>query len=291
MSVQQGVPNTGAPLVDSAGRLNQVWFRFFVTIWQRTGGAMGAAATVTGAPASGALAVFSGPSSITDGDLSGDVITAGSAVASLAVVNASPGTYALANVTVDGKGRVTLATAAATTGTGNVARAVSPVFTTPSLGAATASSINGLTISSTSANLAVANGGALATFGAFSILLTASGPTNLTLPTSGTVTALGNTTTGSGAIVRATSPSLTTPNIGAATGTSLVCTGGIGGSFVQTATVNVSALPTPTPALVGERSFVDDSTVTAAGNFGAILVGGGANPAPAYCDGANWRIG
>lgn len=44
---------------------------------------------------------------------------------------------------------------------------------------------------------------------------------------SGTVTLLGNTTTGSGSIVLATSPTLTTPAIGAATGTSLVVTGAL----------------------------------------------------------------
>ena len=44
----------------------------------------------------------------------------------------------------------------------------------------------------------------------------------LTIPdASGTITALGNTTTGSGSIVLATSPTLTTPNIGVATATTV----------------------------------------------------------------------
>ena len=44
------------------------------------------------------------------------------------------------------------------TGTGALARATSPVFVTPTLGAATATSINGLTINSSTGVLAIANG-------------------------------------------------------------------------------------------------------------------------------------
>ena len=61
----------------------------------------------------------------------------------------------------------------------------------------------------------------LLNFGTNNITLTTSGATSLTLPTSGTVTALGNTTTGSGSIVLATSPTLVTPTIGVATATSI----------------------------------------------------------------------
>lgn len=57
--------------------------------------------------------------------------------------------------------------------------------------------------------------------GSFGTTLTVSGTTSLTLPTSGTVTAQGNTVTGSGSIVLATSPSLTTPTLGAATATTI----------------------------------------------------------------------
>jgi len=53
--------------------------------------------------------------------------------------------------------------------------------------------------------------------GNFGTTFTVSGTTALTLPTSGTVTALGNSTTGSGSIVLATSPSFTTPVLGTPT--------------------------------------------------------------------------
>jgi hypothetical protein len=47
----------------------------------------------------------------------------------------------------------------------------------------------------------------------------------------------------------------------------------------------------PTGLPIGTRGSITDSTVTASGNFGAAITGGGVNFVPAYYDGANWRIG
>jgi|SRR5579859_2509612 len=67
--------------------------------------------------------------------LSGDVSGSGATAitATLATVNASPGTYAIATVVVNGKGLVTSASAAGTTGSGNVVLAGSPAITTPTI--------------------------------------------------------------------------------------------------------------------------------------------------------------
>lgn len=104
-------------------------------------------------------------------------------------------------------------TSYSTTGSGTVvALATSPVFTTPSLGVATATSVNGLTVSTTTGTLTLANGSTLATSGANSITFTSTAPTTLTLPTSGTLattanltglatTAVGYTITGGGAVI------------------------------------------------------------------------------------------
>ena len=102
---------------------------------------------------------------------------------------------------------------------------------------------------------AVSLAGALSTVGAFSIALTATANTSLTLPTSGTVTALGNSVTGSGAIVLANTPTLITPNVGAATGTSLV--------------VSAGAVSTGTYA----GSFTNGIVVDYSSGFGRISVG------------------
>jgi hypothetical protein len=58
---------------------------------------------------------------------------------------------------------------------------------------------------------------------------------------------------------------------------------------IKTQTGLLSSLPVA--AAVGNRAFVTDSTVAAAGNFGAIVAGSGANSVPVYSDGASWRIG
>jgi hypothetical protein len=75
------------------------------------------------------------------------------------------------------------------TGSGSPVRATSPTLVTPILGVATATSINkvAITAPATSSTLTIADGSSLITSGAFSITLTASATTNVTLPTSGTL--------------------------------------------------------------------------------------------------------
>jgi hypothetical protein len=63
----------------------------------------------------------------------------------------------------------------------------------------------------------------------------------------------------------------------------------IGNSTAPNLVTTVAGLPVATTA--GIRGFVSDSNVVAAGNFGAVVVGGGANKVPVYADGAAWRIG
>lgn len=77
----------------------------------------------------------------------------------------------------------------ATTGSGNVVLATSPTLTTPTIGVATATSVNkvAITAPATSATLTLADGSTLATSGAFSCTLTTTAATNVTLPTSGTL--------------------------------------------------------------------------------------------------------
>jgi hypothetical protein len=81
------------------------------------------------------------------------------------------------------------------TGSGNLVFDTSPSFTTPTLGVATASTINKLTFTQplSGATLTLANGSTLATSGAYGITLTSTGTTNVTLPTSGTLATLGAT--------------------------------------------------------------------------------------------------
>lgn len=61
------------------------------------------------------------------------------------------------------------------------------------------------------------------------------------------------------------------------------------GSTLDVATCTVAQLPAAVAD--GMREFVTDSNVAAAGNFGAVVVGGDANTVPVYSSGGVWRIG
>ena len=84
---------------------------------------------------------------------------------------------------------VATALASGTTGSGNIALATSPTFVAPILGAASATSYNkvAITAPAVGATLSLYDGSTLATSGAYSVTLTATGATNVTLPTSGTL--------------------------------------------------------------------------------------------------------
>lgn len=75
------------------------------------------------------------------------------------------------------------------TGTGSAVFATSPTLVTPNLGIATAVSVNKLAITApaTSATISIANGSTFATAGSFTLTLTATAATNVTLPTTGTL--------------------------------------------------------------------------------------------------------
>jgi hypothetical protein len=62
----------------------------------------------------------------------------------------------------------------------------------------------------------------------------------------------------------------------------------------QIRTVGVTFASLPMPSIIGNgaRGFITDGTLTAAGNYGALMTaGGGSNQIPLFSDGANWRIG
>lgn len=72
---------------------------------------------------------------------------------------------------------------------------------------------------------------------------------------------------------------------------SLSVNGGSNGIIPGAITLLYSALPSATTTGAGSRAFITDSNLVAAGNFGALVSGSGANNVPVYSDGTNWRIG
>jgi hypothetical protein len=101
------------------------------------------------------------------------------------------------------------------TGSGNFVLDTSPTLTTPTIGAATATSVNkvAITAPSSSATLTLADGSTLVTSGAYSTTLTATGTTNVTLPTSGTLTSKYNTTVTFSATTAVVTHGLGTKNV------------------------------------------------------------------------------
>lgn len=132
-------------------------------------------------------------------------------------------------------------------GTGVLAFNISPTFTTPTLGVASATSINKVTLTApaTSATLTLADGSALATVGAFTTTLTATGTTGVTLPTTGTLATragsetLTNKTLDSGIITG-------TLTAGGSVGTSgqFLTSTGTGVQYITVPTVNLASIET-----------------------------------------------
>jgi hypothetical protein len=154
-------------------------------------------------------------------------------------------------------------------------------------GAVTISAIGGKSVT---LGGALNTGGALTVSGSFSTTLTVTGATSLTLPTSGTVTAQGNTVTGSGALVLANSATLVTPNlgtpsavnlanatglpVGALTGTLSVLHGGTGATTAAAAFDALSPLTTAGDIVYGGASGT--GTRLGAGTGSQVLIGGSA---------------
>ena len=128
------------------------------------------------------------------------------------------------------------------TGTGVVVFSNTPTLVTPVLGAATATSINGLTISSSTGTLTIANGKTLTASN--TLTFTGTDTSSVAFGSGGTVAYTANklsvfaaTTsselagvisdeTGTGVVVFSNSPTLVTPVLGAATATSITATSG-----------------------------------------------------------------
>jgi hypothetical protein len=124
-----------------------------------------------------------------------------------------------------------------------------------------------MTAPATGATLTLADNSTFATSGAYSSTFTFTGATTLTFPTSGTVTALGNTTTGSGAIVLASSPTLITPALGTpSSGVLSGCTG------------------YPVSALTGTGTGVLTALAVNVGSAGAFVTFNGALGTPSSGD-------
>lgn len=147
----------------------------------------------------------------------------------LKLSGSSSGT-AILNAPATGGGAVTLPA-----GNVTLAPTVSPTFTTPTLGVASATSINKVTLTApaTGSTLTLVDGSTLATAGAHSLTLTTTADSNVTLPTTGTLATLAGAETLSNKTLVA--PALGTPASGVATNLTGTAAGLTAGSVTTNA--------------------------------------------------------
>lgn len=200
---------------------------------------IGGATNVT-LPTSGTLATLAGSEALTNKTVNGLTITGTTGTLTIAAGS----TLSISNsitLSSSGAASVTLPTS------GTLA-------TLAGSEALTNKTVNGLTITSTTGTLSIANGSTLATSGANSITLASSGPTSVTLPTSGTLATLAGTETLSNKTLRAVDGAASAPSIsfGSDTDTGLFSAGanllgiGAGGSEIGRVTTNGLLLFTTT---------------------------------------------
>jgi hypothetical protein len=158
----------------------------------------------------------------------------------------------------------------------------------PVLGVATGTSFNGLTITTTTGTLTLVNGSSLITAGANAITFTSTGPTGVTLPTTGTLAtlagaeSLSNKTLVAPALGAATATSIngltvttTTGTLTLVNGSSIITAGANPITFTSTGTTGVT-LPTSgtlvNSAVTTLSSLTTTGTITSGGlGTGAVL--------------------
>jgi hypothetical protein len=206
------------------------------------------------------------------------------------------------------------------TGSGSLVFATSPTLTTPVLGVATATSINGLTISTTTGTLTIANGKTLTASN--TLTFTGTDASSVAFGTGGTVAYTANklnvfaaTTsaelagvisdeTGSGALVFASSPTLVTPTLGAALATSITASSGnltlaaasgnnsialtpTGTGTVDVASKRITSVAEPTQATDAATKNYVDAVKTGLKVKDAVRVATTANLTATYANGSS----
>jgi hypothetical protein len=135
------------------------------------------------------------------------------------------------------------------TGSGSLVFSHTPVLSSPTLGTASATTINkvAITAPATSATLTLANGSTLATNGAFALTLTTTAASNVTFPTSGTLSTQAGSETLTNKTINGANNTLTVriasdvSGLGTGVASALAVNTGSSGAFV----VNGGALGTP----------------------------------------------
>lgn len=240
--------------------------------------------------------------------LTGDVSTPGGSLATtLAIVNANVGSYTLASIQVDAKGRVLAAAGAVMTGSGAVVLDTAPTIIAPTIarianlntdGFVKSSGGNGTLLIDTSAyitgNQTITLSGDATGSGATAITVTlanvnASPNTyalaTITVNAKGLVTnATGASTTGSGSVVLATSPTIVTPVIASFAGANHNHQNSAGGGTLDAAAVANGTLDNArvnwaAPGAIGSTTPTTGAFTTLTASGITVIGSAGANTA------------
>jgi hypothetical protein len=244
--------------------------------WAAPPGTSTGTVTTTGSPASGNLSKFSGATSITNADLTGDLTTSGTVATTLATVNSNVGSFGdgthVGAFTVNGKGLITAASSVAITGaapSGSASGDLSGSYPGPTVAKVNAVTYPSAPAANTVPVVTSATSGGTITYETVPV---AAGGTGLSSGTSGGVLAY----TGSGTLASSGALGANLPVIGGGAGAAPT-TGTRSGNTTSFGTTNGTLTNGHCVSIDASGNLVDNGAACGTGSGSVTSVGVGSS--------------